>query len=176
MTAIPFPEEVRDRVTSYIQHQGAKSPEALVELVKTSQLRFLDAVSGVGDDLAARKPAPEEWSLRELIRHVIDAEESVALLIHHLSRGGRPPASERGPGRMVEDDGRPFSDYVEQVRTINQNLIYAVEGMPADPNLDEKAPHPFFGPLNCKEWAAFQRVHDEDHVQHAKKILDAVGP
>jgi hypothetical protein len=28
--------------------------------------------------------------------------------------------------------------------------------------------------LNCKEWAAFQRVHDEDHVQHAEKILAAV--
>ncbi len=31
MAAIPFPDEVRERVTSYIKHQGTKSPEAIIE-------------------------------------------------------------------------------------------------------------------------------------------------
>ena len=100
MTAIPFPEEVRDRVTSYIQHQGGKSPEAIIELVKTSQQRFLDVITPVSDDVAARKPAEDEWCIRELVRHVIDAQESVALLVHNLSRGEGPPQ-----GRGVEPDG-----------------------------------------------------------------------
>jgi hypothetical protein len=35
-------------------------------------------------------------------------------------------------------------------------------------------PHPFFGELTAMQWAVFQRVHDEDHVQHVRKILAAV--
>ena len=175
MTAIPFPEEVRDRVTSYIQHQGGKSPDAIIELVKTSQQRFLDVITPVSDDIAATKPAADEWCIRELVRHVIDAQESVALLVHNLSRGEGPPHG-RGVSRMVDDTGQPFSDYVSQVRSMNARIIDEISAMPADPPLDNKSPHPFFGPLNCKEWAAFQRVHDEDHVQHAQKILAAVAP
>ena len=174
MAAIPFPEEVRDRVTSYIQHQGSKSPDAVLDLVQTSQQRFLDVVSGLREDVAARKPAPEEWSVRELVRHVIDAEESVAILVHNLSRGEGPPSG-RGAGRMVEDTGQPFLDFVAQLRGVNDSLIREIRGLPAAPDLEKKAPHPFFGPLNCMEWAAFQRVHDEDHVQHAQKILAAVA-
>jgi hypothetical protein len=173
MAALPFPDEVRDRVVSYIQHQGTKSPEALVGLVKTSQQRFLDVISEVPDEVAAKTPVPDEWSLRELVRHVLDAEDSVATLVHNLSRGMGPPSG-RGAGRMVEDDGGPFRQFVDQAKALNERMLYAIEGMPADPDLEEKAPHPFFGMLNCKEWAAFQRVHDEDHVQHAEKILAAV--
>jgi hypothetical protein len=77
--------------------------------------------------------------------------------------------------RLVDDSGQPFSEYVAQVRVMNARIIDEIGEMPADPPLDNKSPHPFFGPLNCKEWAAFQRVHDEDHVQHAQKILAAVG-
>ena len=76
---------------------------------------------------------------------------------------------------MVDDTGQPMSDYIAQLRELNAQLLGEINGMPPEPYLEEKVPHPFFGPLNCKEWAAFQRVHDEDHVQHAQKILAAVG-
>jgi hypothetical protein len=174
MTAIPFPEEVRDRVTSYIKHQGGKSPDAIIDLVRTSQEKYIAIISSVSDDVAARKPAPDEWSIRELTRHVLDAQTSVTQLVHHLSRGERPPAG-GGASRMVEDDGQPLDEYTAQLRDLNTRLLKEIAGMPAEPNLDLKVPHPFFGDLNCKEWAAFQRVHDEDHVQHAQKILAAVG-
>ena len=47
----------------------------------------------------------------------------------------------------------------------------------ADPEsrLDGTVNHPFFGPLNCLEWAGFQRVHDLDHIQHARRIIAAVS-
>jgi hypothetical protein len=173
MTALPFPEDVRDRVTSYIQHQGAKPPDAIHDLVSASHQRFLDVVSGLADDVASRKPAPGEWSVRELICHVIDAERGVRGLVHNLSRG-EPPARDRGPGLMIEDTGQPFAWFVDHLRALNEDLLREILAIPANPNVDLKAPHPFFGPLNGKEWAAFQRVHDEDHIQHAQKILAAV--
>ncbi len=175
MAAIPFPDEVRDRVTSYIQHQGKKSPEALVDLVRTSQQRYIDVIASLSDDVAAKTPAPGEWSVRELTLHVIDAQSGVSSLVQLLAIGERPKGG-AGPGRMIDDDGRSFEKYVQMLREVNARMLDAISNLPPQPNLEEAAPHPFFGPLNCKEWAAFQRVHDEDHVQHAQKILAALAP
>lgn len=174
MTTAPFPDEVRDRVTSYIKHQGAKSPEAIIDLVRTSQQKYIDIISAVSDDVATKKPAADEWSIRELTLHVLSAQDSVALLVHNLSRN-EPPPTGRGAGQLVEDRGQPFSALVDDVRALNARLLDEIASMPAEPALVPVAPHPFFGPLNCKEWAAFQRVHDEDHVQHAQKILASVS-
>ena len=168
-------EDIAARVTGYIQYQARKPREAIVELVAASQQKYLDAISGVDEEASARTPAPGEWSHRELLRHVIGAQDGVRLLVHHLSRGETPPPGERprGIGMMIEDDARPFSALLAELRDVNAAMLRAIRELPAQPNLELKSPHPFFGPLNCLEWAVFQRVHDEDHAQHAQKIIAA---
>jgi hypothetical protein len=173
-----LPQDVVDRVTTYIQHQAGKSRGAVIDLVRTSQQRYLDVISAIDDAAAATKSAPDEWSVRELLRHVILAEQDVTALVRDLSRGAIPPPTitgRRGIGAMIDDGAQPFSALVEQLRDVNGAMLHAIEELPDAPNLEMKAPHPFFGPLNCMEWAVFQRVHDEDHVQHAQKILAATA-
>ena len=172
-----LPNEVRDRVVSYMQYQAQKPHGDILALVEKSQQRYLDVVGALSDDAASKKPAPDEWSVRELIRHVISAERGVALFVHHLARGERPPANNdtREPGLAMPDDGRPFAGLVDELRKTNESMLQAIRNLPPSPNLTERAKHPFFGDLNCVEWAVFQRVHDEDHVQHAQKILSATA-
>ena len=71
---------------------------------------------------------------------------------------------------MIDDDGS-YDAMIDRLRETNERLLEAIRSLPADAPLDVKSGHPFFGDLNCREWAAFQRVHDEDHIQHAKKII-----
>jgi len=170
-------QDIAARVTSYIQHQAAKPRDSIIELVAASQRKYLDVVSGVSEDASIAKPAADEWSHRELLRHVIGAQDGVRVVMYHLARGERPPPSDRprGIGMMIDDDGRPFAALIAELRDVNEAMLRAIRELPADPNLEMKAPHPFFGPLNCLEWAVFQRVHDEDHAQHAQKIIAAVG-
>lgn len=168
-------DDVRARVTSYIQHQGTKSSAALADLVRTSQQRYVDVISAVADDVAAKKPADDEWSIRELTRHVVTTQRFVAGLIWHTARGQEPPPRPGGLGMTIDDDDRPFAGWVAELRDANEAMLETIAGLPDEPDTSIKPAHPFFGPLNCREWAAFQRVHDEDHVQHAGKILAAVG-
>jgi hypothetical protein len=78
-------------------------------------------------------------------------------------------------GTMVEDDGRPFAALLDDLRALDDEMLAAIRDLPAPPDTSITPAHPFFGPLNCLEWAAFQRVHDEDHVQHAGKIIAALS-
>ncbi len=168
-------DDIRERVRAYIQHQGAKSREAIIDLVRTSQTKYVELVSAVPDGITAAKPAPEEWSIRELTLHVITAEDGVTRVIETTSRGGGVALGDRVLGLKKDDDGRPFAELVAQLRDANARMLDAVRDLPAEPDTSATVQHPFFGPLNCLEWAVFQRVHDEDHIQHAAKIVAAAG-
>ncbi len=170
-----IPEDVRTRVTSYIKHQAGKQRAAIIDLVRTSQGRYIDTVAAADEALSERQPAPGEWSLRELTRHVITTELFVASLISATGQGEPPPARGGGLGMMRDDDGRPFSALLEELRSVNAGMLDTIGALPDPPDTAITPEHPFFGPLSCLEWAAFQRVHDEDHVQHAAKIIAALA-
>jgi hypothetical protein len=174
---VTLPEDIVQRVTSYIQHQATKDRIAIHDLVRTSQDKLIAVYEGVDEDLASRKPAPEEWSLRELMRHVIAAQAGVAEIAKHIALGEEPPntSGRRAAGMQMDDDGSPFASYVAQLRDVNARMLDVIRDIPDVPNIEMKKPHPFFGDLNCLEWAVFQRVHDEDHIQHSNKIIAAVS-
>lgn len=160
-------EDVRERIVSYIRHQAGKPPEALAALVADSQGRLIEVVSACDEVAASRNPRPDEWSMRELVRHIIAGERGVATLVEGLARSQRP-AGERRTGSMADD--APYDALLSELHATNERMLAAIRALPADADLVATAAHPFFGELNCKEWAAFQRVHDEDHIQHARKI------
>jgi hypothetical protein len=162
-------EDVAARVLSYIRHQAAKPNAALAGIVADAQSRLLDTLSRHADADAARKPAPDGWSLRELLRHVVSSEAGVAAMVNRLAHGETSDAM-RGTGSMIDDDAT-YGAMLARLRATNEQLLAAIRSIPADAPLDVTSAHPFFGELNCREWAAFQKVHDEDHIQHADKII-----
>jgi DinB superfamily len=167
-------DDMRARILSYIRQEASKTPEEIAELVAASQNQFLAKIAGVSDDVAATKPSADEWSLRELIRHVILAEASFTRMVEALARGDASvedalPAA----GSMLDDDGRSFAEYVAQLRGTNTYMLDTIRGLRASSDLTTTGLHPMLGPLNCVEWAVAQRVHDVDHVQHAGKLVVA---
>ncbi|MHB8684581.1 MAG: DinB family protein [Dehalococcoidia bacterium] len=160
-------EDVRERVVSYIRHQAGKPPEAIAALVADSQGRLIEVVSACDEAAAARSPGPGEWSMGELVRHVLAAERSVTTIVETLARS-QTAQGERRAGSMADD--APYGALLDELRTANERMLAAIRALPADADVVATATHPFFGELNCREWAAFQRVHDEDHIQHARKI------
>jgi DinB family protein len=169
-------DDIRQRILAYIREQAPKPREELVELVAASQQQYMAVIAGLSDGVASKSPLAGEWSLRELNRHVILAQDSGARIIESLGRGETLPGDALGAaGSMLDDDSRAFGAYVTQLGAANARMIDASRSLPASPDLTAMARHPWLGPLNCLEWAANQHVHEADHVQHARKILAAVG-
>jgi hypothetical protein len=168
-------EDVATRVRGYIQHQGKKAPATVAGIVAEPQARLLGILEPLDDSVTTRKPAPDEWCVRELLRHVIDAENGTASVIERLAAGTAVSVDARAAGAKREDAGPTYAQMLDELRAANKRLQDVLAALPAAPNMQLTAPHPFFGELNCVEWAAFQKVHDEDHIQHANKILAAVA-
>lgn len=173
------PDEVVERITSYIQHNAAKQPPALRALVEQGDAQLISLLDGMTEAQASFKPAPDVWSVMELLQHVTTAKRGVARICAQLSRGEQPA----GLGREGdEQDGvmgsKTFSSLAEArgvLESAHGELLDFVDGLSATADLDARFNHFLFGDLNCREWAAFQRVHDGDHANQIGQIMAAPG-
>ena len=166
----------RDEYMEVMREHGRKAPADIVTSVAETQCALLELFGSVAEAQAIRRPAPDQWSLHELALHAVFTERLIAKLIHHWARGGMPPAEDfegAGIGMMPRADARSYAEVLRDLSSVNNELLNSVRNLPEHPNAEFVAPHPFFGPLNCLEWAGFQRVHDTDHLQHGEKILSA---
>lgn len=166
----------RDEYMEVMREHGRKAPADIVRSVAETQSALLELFSSVAEPQELRKPAPDAWCLHELALHAVFTERLIAKLIHHLARSVMPPAEDfagAGIGMMPKADTRSYADVLRDLSSVNKELLNSVRNLPERPNAEFVAPHPFFGPLNCLEWAGFQRVHDTDHLQHGEKILSA---
>jgi hypothetical protein len=167
----------KDRYVALMQAHGRMECDAIIASVRETQAELLALLKSASDEQALRAPAPGEWCLRELAMHAVFAERLVAKIIHHGARGEAPSAEDlagAGIGMMPRDEGQTYAELIDALQRTNEEVATSVRELPASPNMEMKMPHPFFGPLNCKEWAGFQRVHDLDHIQHARRILAGV--
>lgn len=161
--AVVLPDEVRQRIVSYLVHQGKKDVPAIVEVIERERRRLTDLLVSLSQEQAEFVPSPGEWSIRDVVEHVVAVERGVVAIIARLA-GAVPPADEPPlAGQSLTELRRHLSDARAQ-------LLGLVETLPQDADLDAKHDHLFFGPLNWKEWLAFQRVHDGDHIQQIEAI------
>jgi hypothetical protein len=167
-------EDARQRLVSYLEHQASKDVPVLVELIEEQRATLLALLDGVSEEQAAFHPASDQWSIADVLRHVIAAEEGVARIVGSLARGV-VPEERRELGSHIPDEGQPLARLIERLHASRADLLARIRGWPASPDLAATFEHPFFGPLNCKGWVAFQRLHDADHIGQLQQIKAAEG-
>lgn len=158
-----LPEDVRQTVVSYLTHQGKKDASTIVEVIERERRRLLDLVADVSQEQAEFTPAPGQWSIRETVEHVVASERGVLATIADLAGVAVPP-------QQAPAAGRSLADLREDLASVRAQLQTLVRDLPQDASLHVKQEHLFFGPLNWKEWLAFQRVHDGDHIEQVEAI------
>jgi hypothetical protein len=178
MATAPAPDVI-ERVTSYIKHQGTKSPEALRDMIQTAHDRLVSLLDSMSAEQASFKPGAEDWSALELMHHVVSAKAGVARACERLAKGEVIPSQGgEGDGQDGMMRGEPFTskgDARSAVEAAHGEMLSFLEHSLPKANLEVRFHHFLFGDLNCAEWAAFQRVHDGDHANQIEQIKAAPG-
>jgi hypothetical protein len=160
---VVLPDEARRTVVSYLTHQGGKDVPAIVEVIERERRRLVGVLAEVSQTQAAFVASPGQWSIRAVVEHVAASERGVVEIIARLAGIAAPPA---GPPAA----GLPLTELREHLAGVRAQLLRLVGGLSGHADLDAKQEHLFFGPLNWKEWLAFQRVHDGDHIGQIEAI------
>ena len=172
--------EMMSRVRSYIEHNAAKSDDAVRDLVQAGHDRLFGVIAELSEEQATFKPSADDWSVLETLRHVVQAKRGVARICARLARG-ETPGKVGQEGEAATQDGivgeefATFADARSAAQAAHEELLDFIGSLSPDVSLEARYKHFLFGDLNCREWAAFQRVHDGDHTQQIEQVLAAPG-
>lgn len=169
---VALPEDARQQVVGYLKHQASKSTSDLLALVDRAAGWIEQSLAGVSESQARFRPSPEEWSVAEVLRHVDASMRSTGRVIEALA-AGREARPDMDAPPTSDDAGKTLAELRGGVAASFDEVRAAVAAIPDGPT-EATALHPFFGDLNCKEWAAFVYVHSRDHADQIDKVKKAV--
>lgn len=167
----------------------------LIEYLTEHRRRLHEAVASVPPSLRERKPAPDQWSVAEVVEHLSLVEHRVAALL------ARQVTAARANGALPDPDtSSVVSTYadrdvvVDRTRRISAPVPVRPTGT-VDPSAGTEAliqahaammsslqnangvnlaplmaTHPAFGPLNMYHWVISLALHDDRHAAQIREI------
>jgi len=157
----------QEQAVSYIRHQAAKGLTDLAALMERTGAECERCLEGVSDRQASFSYG-EEWSMKEVLGHMLGSSAAINREIAGLVAGNESrPAGRTG---VTAGGDRPLDELRVALAGLWAETGRLVASLPEDGNLVRTWDHPWFGPLNFKEWIAFQRIHAMDHIQQMERL------
>ena len=182
------PEQVKAR--TYLYEKGTLLPAAQVsERVAAAFAAMEAALHGVSDEEARARALPGEWTIQEVVDHLVEThrpslDELRDLLADRRPAGGPIPASLQSAAPM----GRRFTDLVSDLSAVHARILDVLSGAPdrmtdarapivmvinATESDGRAAPLHWIEELDWKAYAIIFRLHEIDHLNQVKKTLKA---
>ena len=86
-----MPDEVKVFVRKFVAEHAVKSPAEIASVVQAGHDPIARQLAGLSDAQAVFKPAPDQWSVLELMQHVVTVKQVCAGLCTSLGSGQMPP-------------------------------------------------------------------------------------
>jgi len=183
------PEQIKAK--EYMHQKGTLLPAAQVhERVGAAFAAMETLLDGVGEAEARARTIPGEWTVQEVVDHLVEThrpslDELRDLLENRRPAGGPVPASLQSADPM----GRRYGDLVGDLKAVHAAILRVLSGAP-DRLTEARAPLVMV--INAKEadggeaplhwieeldWKAYAvtafRLHELDHLNQIKKTLKA---
>jgi hypothetical protein len=130
-----------------------------------------DAVRGLTDADLDRRPSPKDWTAREVVHHLADAETRAAIRLRQLVAEDSPTIQgydEERYARSLHYD-RPIESSLALVRAVRLATAELLERM-TDDDFARSGTHTESGAYSVDDWLRIYVAHCEDHAQ---QITDA---
>ncbi|HEV8438598.1 MAG TPA: DinB family protein [Methylomirabilota bacterium] len=181
----------QERARSYFESKAVLPASAVREQIAAA-FDALDAVlASVPPERAAHRGIPGEWSVQEIVDHLLETYRPGVDELRCLLAGQRPPG-EPIPAALQSKAPllRPWAWLLDELRRTHRTILELIDGIPPDLVVEARAPLimvvnvPAAGgamrPLHWIEelpWKAYAiaswRLHAIDHMKQARKVLAA---
>lgn len=154
-----------------IRREAHKEPIALNVLSERAHRRVIEAVQELTDDQGAWRAGDAHDSVLEVMRHLVASKRRVARICAALAQGEPPPESNDDTARAL-----PSLTWARAALDDAQLKIHKfVDMLWPMTDLEKRYPEEALGPLNCKEWAVWQALHDSEHAAEIARIVAHEG-
>ena len=173
----------------------AAERERLLADLENGRQALLDVLTGVTEEVAARRPAPGRWSAIDCVEHLAIAEDYLFSQIAASCNSDAPTLSmpnrnrealilSRGLDRtrtvQSPEGGRPTGRFatlheaMQYFLASRQRTVRFVESCGEDLR-SKLTSHPIIGTVNCHETLLMMAVHPHRHSKQIEEIKTALG-
>lgn len=184
------PEQLKAR--EYLLEKGTLLPAAHIHERVAAAFGALERLlDGVSDGEARQRAIPGEWTIQEVVDHLVETHRPSVGELRELLDNRRPlagpvPASLQSADPM----GRPYQQLVSELKALHADILRTLSTAP-DQLTEARAPLVMVinatspdGPgvplhwIEELDWKAYAvtafRLHEVDHLNQAKKVLKAL--
>ena len=183
------PEQIKAK--EYMHQKGTLLPAAQVhERVGAAFAAMETLLDGVGEAEARARTLPGEWTVQEVVDHLVETHRPSLDELRDLLESRRPPGGPVPASLQSADPvGRRYGDLVGDLKAVHAAILRVLSGAP-DRLTEARAPLVMV--INAKEadggeaplhwieeldWKAYAvtafRLHELDHLNQIKKTLKA---
>jgi hypothetical protein len=185
-------EAAQEKARQYFRTRCTEAPAAAIRDGVRDACAALDAfLAAVPEAHVARRPAPGEWSVQEVVDHLVETyrpglDELRCVLAGQTPPGEPIPASLQSKAPML----RPWSWLLRELSTLHADVAAVLAGasdvtslgarVPIVMVVNVKQPGGGFTPIHWVEdldWKAYAmtswRLHPIDHMKQARAALAA---
>lgn len=185
--------EAREKARAYLRAKGTLAPIAGIRARLAEAFAAFDALgTPLSPARAARAAIPGEWTIHEIVDHLVETHRPGLDELWCLLAGRRPPGEPIPAGLQSKAPLlRPWPWLLDELRRVHGTILETLDGVPPDFSTDARAPlvmvvnvkdaagrtaplH-WVEDLDWKAYALVWRLHVLDHLNQARKVLAAMG-
>ena len=99
----------------------------ILAVLENQKQEMSDLLNGLGEEAAAFRYAPDKWSVKEVIGHIIDVERIFAHRALRFARNDKTPLPEFDQDMYIDQanfDSRSLIDIADEYRTVRESTLY----------------------------------------------------
>ena len=107
----------------------------VIAALRDSGRELITALTAVPETRGGFRYAPDKWTIREVVGHLIDAERIFGYRALRLARADATPLpgfEENDYARTAGSDARPLTDLVEELRIVREGTVRLFQSFPAE--------------------------------------------
>lgn len=163
------PQQYTQRILGYLE---GKKP---MEVLAATPRQIARLVKGVSGKKLSQRPAPNKWSVTEILAHLADSEIVYGFRIRLILEAGDPPIQ-----GIDQDKWAKFSDYathdptlsLEALRTNRERLVSLLKSLPRE-GWDLHGIHSERGKETVTRVVEMLAGHDLNHMMQIKERLSS---
>ena len=186
--------QAKEKAREYFRTKGTQLPVPVIRERIADAVRALDEfLAPLSAEQAARATVPGEWTIHEIVDHLIETYRPGLDELWCLLAGRRPPGEPIPAGLQSKAPLlRPWPWLRDELRRVHAEVLKTLDAVPPDFKTDAKAPLVMVvnvkdaqektTPLTWVEdldWKSYAivswRLHAIDHLKQARKVLGPMG-
>jgi hypothetical protein len=138
---------------------------ALLDRFRIGYAAVEDALGGIADSELDRRPAPGEWTAREVVHHLADSEATAYVRLRRLVAEDQPQIQgydEPEYARRLHYD-RPIESSLAVLGAVRRASLELLEAL-EPPEWDRAGTHSESGRYSVDDWLRIYASHCDDHA------------